>query len=74
MAYIAADNPKAAARYRDRVLKATFDLAEFPERGRLVLPWVRELTLIRPYIIQYAVVGDEVRVLSVRHSARRPQR
>jgi toxin ParE1/3/4 len=74
VAYIAADNPNAAGRYRDRLLKATFDLAEFPERGRLVLPWVRELTLIRPYIIQYAVVGDEVRILQVRHSARRPER
>lgn len=73
-AYIAADNPTAAKRYQERLFRLSLDLAEFSERGRPVLPWVRELTLLRPYIIQYAIVGDEVRILSVRHSARRPER
>lgn len=73
VAYIAGDNPNAARRYRDRLLKASFELAEFPERGRPVMSWVRELTLIRPYIIRYAVAGDEVRILRIRHSAQRPE-
>ncbi|MDQ8029516.1 MAG: type II toxin-antitoxin system RelE/ParE family toxin, partial [Brevundimonas sp.] len=74
VAYIAIDNPTAAKRYQERLFNLSLSLTDFPERGRTVSLWVRELTLLRPYIIQYTIAGDEVRILSVRHSARRPER
>jgi plasmid stabilization system protein ParE len=55
-------------------LRATGDSLEcFPHRGRLV-PGTgkRELVSVSPYVIRYRVEGDEVRILRVRHSARRP--
>jgi plasmid stabilization system protein ParE len=35
---------------------------------------LRETTLARPYIIRYRIAADHVRILRVRHSARRPTR
>ena len=43
-----------------------------PDRGRPLKPGVRELAGIPPYLVRYAVTDDEVRILSIRHSARRP--
>ena len=48
-------------------------LVAFPDRGRPILPGVRELTTVRPYIICYVVLPDEVRIAFIRHSARRPE-
>jgi toxin ParE1/3/4 len=49
-------------------------LAEFPFAApRTDEPCVRELAIIRyPYKIYYEVAGDEVWVLHIRHTARRP--
>ncbi|HEX3990971.1 MAG TPA: type II toxin-antitoxin system RelE/ParE family toxin [Acetobacteraceae bacterium] len=32
----------------------------------------RELVTAYPYIIRYRIVGDQVRILRVRHTSRRP--
>jgi plasmid stabilization system protein ParE len=47
-------------------------LANFPHRGRPVAKTdMRELVTTYPYI-RYRIVRDEVRILRVRHTARRP--
>jgi toxin ParE1/3/4 len=71
--YIAADNPKAAARVVQRLQAAVRLLAEMPHRGRPGR-WsgTRELVVPRtPYIVPYRVQGDLVEILRVFHSARR---
>ena len=47
-------------------------LEHFPHRGRPV-PGTdkRELVTAYPYIIRYRIVGNTVRILRVRHTARR---
>jgi plasmid stabilization system protein ParE len=57
-------------------LRAAGDsLANFPHRGRRVRGTsLRELVSVSPYIIRYRVAEDEVVILRVRHSARRPTR
>jgi addiction module RelE/StbE family toxin len=69
--YIAESNPSAASRVAERLIDAANSLVVFPDRGRPVRTGVREHTIIRPYIIRYAVLPDEVRIAVVRHSARR---
>jgi toxin ParE1/3/4 len=71
--YVAADNPKVAARVVQRVQAAVRLLAEMPHRGRPGR-WsgTRELVVPRtPYIVPYRVQGDVVEILRVFHSARR---
>jgi len=70
-AYVRDFSPDAAARLELSIVETAERLALMPDRGRPVGHGRRELTIIPPYIIQYVVVGDEVRILSVRHSARR---
>jgi len=70
--YIAADNPRAATRLADALLKLGDSLGSFPHRGRLVGDNLRELVAMSPYIIRYEVVGDDVVILRIRHGARRP--
>jgi toxin ParE1/3/4 len=70
--YVRAFSPAAAARLELRLVKVADGLAALADRGRPVSVGVRELTSVRPYMIRYAIVGDEVRILLVRHSARRP--
>ena len=48
-------------------------LEHFPRRGRLVPGTrMRELVSVNPYIIRYEIVENDVVILRVRHSARRP--
>ncbi len=55
------------------LLAAGDSLASFPDRGRPVAgTGLREWTLVYPYIIRYRVAADHVRILRVRHGARRP--
>ena len=71
--YIAADNPRAAARVVERIQAAIRLLAELPHRGRRGR-WAGTRELIipgTPYIVPYRVKGDLVEILRVFHGARR---
>jgi toxin ParE1/3/4 len=66
-------NPRAARQIAEALVAAGNGLAHFPLRGRSVPGTdMRELVSVRPYIIRYRVVGDEVIILRVRHAAQRP--
>jgi addiction module RelE/StbE family toxin len=71
-AYIAADNPDAAARVVDRIEQVVARVGEYPLMGpRSDEPDVRLIPIGRyPYLIFYAVT-DVVTILHVRHAARR---
>lgn len=74
--YIAADNPAAARRVRDRVEKALTRLAKYPNTGRRIPEFPelahRELVL-SPYRIFYRVVNKELWVVAVWHGAQSPK-
>jgi toxin ParE1/3/4 len=71
--YLVDYNPQAARHMAEALFAAGDSLVNFPHRGRPV-PGTRsrELVSVNPYIIRYRVVGDEVVIQRVRHSARRP--
>jgi plasmid stabilization system protein ParE len=71
-AYTSEFNVSAGRQLAVRLVDLAESLVTMPDRGRPVRSGVRELTSIRPYIVRYAVLKDEVRILSVRHSAMRP--
>jgi toxin ParE1/3/4 len=70
--YIKGFNP-SAAREVAASLKASGDsLGLFPHRGRAVPKTsFRELVSTYPYVIRYAIEGDTVVILRIRHTARR---
>jgi addiction module RelE/StbE family toxin len=70
--YIAHFNPPAAQRLAARLVQAAESLMDFPERGRRVTSRIRELTIVRPYIIRYRVDEGRVVILRIRHGARQP--
>ena len=70
-AYIAIFDPAAANRLTHRLREAGESLRDFPNRGRPAGNGKRELPSIRPYIIRYAVRGDRVFILAVKHGAQR---
>ena len=71
--YVARFNPSAAERLAERLLAAGDSLVSFPNRGRPVPGGqLRELTVVYPYVIRYRIAADHVRILRVRHGARRP--
>lgn len=69
-AYIAMDDPLAAAALADRLITLADSLAEFPRRGRAAEGNSREMTNVWPYILRYRVEGDRVIILRIRHGAR----
>ena len=73
-AYIEQFNPKAAGEVAAALIAAGDSLAHFPHRGRAVPGTaMRELVIAGyPYVIRYRIVRDAVRILRVRHAARRP--
>jgi toxin ParE1/3/4 len=73
--YVFDFNPQAAARMAEALFVAGDSLANFPHRGRPVRGTaMRELVTVSPYIIRYRIAGEDVVILRVRHSARRPTR
>lgn len=72
-AYLSLDNPPAANRVRDRILRAVESLSQFPTSGRGGrLPDTRELVITgTPYIAIYRVQTDEITVLAVFHTSRK---
>ncbi|HWB49982.1 MAG TPA: type II toxin-antitoxin system RelE/ParE family toxin [Stellaceae bacterium] len=71
--HIAENNPAAAARVHAAILTSVARLANHPNLGRPGrVPGTRERVVPRtPYIIAYAVIDDELMILSIMHSARR---
>jgi toxin ParE1/3/4 len=72
--YLAVFNPRAAMEVSVALTDAGDSLIHFPHRGRLVPnTQMRELVTMYPYIIRYRIIrDDEVHILRVRHTARRP--
>jgi len=68
-AYIAPDNPAAAARVRERILRAVRNLADMPNMGRPGrVEDTRELIVSgTPYIVAYTVLDNQVIILAVQH-------
>ena len=71
--YIAEDNPAAADRLIQRIMRAVNLLAKNPAMGRPGrIPGTRELIIgDTPYIVPYRVRADAVEVLRVFHAARK---
>jgi toxin ParE1/3/4 len=71
--YIAEDNPTAAERVVQKILRAVDLLKQNPAMGRAGrVAGTRELVVAEtPYIIPYRVRGDAVEILRVFHAARK---
>jgi toxin ParE1/3/4 len=69
-AYIAQDNPPAAARTARRLDNACMGLCDFPHIGRpgRVLG-TRELVSVRPYVIVYRLRPGVVEIVRIWHAA-----
>ena len=72
-AYIAGDDPQAAARTVERIVTSVDRLVTHPASGRPGrVPGTRELVVrATPYLVPYRVRGDTVEILRVFHGARR---
>jgi len=72
-AYIARDNPAAAARVVMAIEEAVRNLTRFPALGRPGrVPGTRELVVpTTPYIIPYRVRNNAVEILRVFHASRK---
>ncbi len=72
--YIHQYNPAAAARVESAVRSSAAQLGRFPYLGHPKYKLGVRMFPVRryPYLIFYTVESDEVRILSVRHGARRP--
>lgn len=71
--FIAKDSPHFAAAFAREVLEASFSLAQFHARGRIVpefaIPDIREL-FVRDYRLIYRVTEKEVQILGFIHGSR----
>lgn len=72
-AYIARDDPQAAARVVARIIAGVDLLAERPAIGRVGrIEGTRELVLAdTPYIVPYRVTLSAIEILTVMHTAQR---
>lgn len=72
-AFIAEDNPQAAAQVAERILNSVERLKEFPASGRPgLLPHTRELVVPgTPFFIPYRVKDQHIEILGVIHGAQR---
>lgn len=69
--HIAKFSPAAADRMISALRAAAESLAEHPDRGRAIPGGKRELVAISPYLIRYRVLPDVIRIIRIRHAARR---
>jgi toxin ParE1/3/4 len=71
--FILAENPSAAEKQLEIVLRAVEQLVNFPEMGRPGrVDGTRELVIHgTPYIVAYRLKGATVRILALIHGARR---
>ena len=60
----------AAERLGRRLLELGDSVAVFPSRGSPGRDGSRQLSVVRPYLLRYRIVGDEVVIIGVRHGAR----
>jgi toxin ParE1/3/4 len=71
--YIFDFNPRAAMHVAETLRAEGNSLENFPHRGCPVRGTdMRELVISYPYIIRYRVIGNDVVILRIRHTARRP--
>lgn len=72
-AFVARDDPEAAARLVERIASSVERLKNHPASGRPGrLPNTRELVIAgTPYIIPYRMRGQTVEILGVFHGARK---
>jgi plasmid stabilization system protein ParE len=72
--YIAVEDPASALEMFDHVIATVATLAEFPGMGRPGrVPGTRELVIEKyPLLVPYRVLADEVHVLRVFHTRRKP--
>lgn len=72
--YLDQRTPAGARAVKELIERRIASLADFPHAAPATDdPGVRELTIIRyPYKIYYEVSDEEVWVLHIRHTARRP--
>jgi len=73
IAFIAADNPKAAAGLAARIWQAVSLLPEQPAMGRSGrVPGTRELVISgTPLIVPYRCIAGEIQILRVLHGTRK---
>ena len=71
-AYIGQFAPLAAQRFTGRLVGVVESLAQHPDRGRPIGDNVRELAIVRPYLVLYEVKAGSVHVLHIRHGAQQP--
>jgi toxin ParE1/3/4 len=71
--FIFDENPSAAAKQSEMILRAVEQLANFPEMGRIGrISNIHELVIPgTPYIGAYRLKGGTVRILGLLHGARR---
>lgn len=71
--YLLDFNPRAAKRVAEGLHDAGESLNHLPHRGRPVPGTImRDVITSFPYVIRYAVVGNDVLILRIRHTSRRP--
>ena len=74
LSYVEARSTQGAANIRQRILTAAVLVQGHPYAGQATTrPSVRRVVLSPyPYILFYRITGDEIIVMRLRHSARRP--
>jgi len=70
-AYIEQHAPLAAARLAAALEATAESLATHPHRGRAVYGPVRELVVVRPYLIRYRLTEGAVQIIRIKHGAQR---
>jgi toxin ParE1/3/4 len=75
-AYVAKENPRAAADLVDKITVAVQRLGRFPDLGHATNPAGRQVVTVARtrYRVFYRVRENEVRILTIRHTSRRPLR